>query len=354
MLFQGSHVSGVRKRNDTPEQLQLATSIARPLGDALIRGGFDLIFTGGNEIEQSVAAGALSACSALGCDPRDRVRTYMGASYLESNAGFGMVIQPLEHTFQDVRTLIVTEADAVVALVGGKGTKDCIQKAVLAGKPVFPIAVAGGGAQVEWERLKRAGYKNRTAGDIDFLADRAAKPEEIAARIALGCLELFNAPVRSHSSRVFIVHGRDDGSKNELARMLERLGLVPVILAEQPERGRTILAKLHEEFSDIGYAFVLLTPDDQGRLASSRKLTPRARQNVIFEHGWLIGALGPSRVCALVKDSVELPSDLSGIVYKHIPKGKGMSAVAVELVQELRAAGYAVDANRLLGPPNSA
>ena len=33
-------------------------------------------------------------------------------------------------------------------------------------------------------------------------------------------------------------------------------------------------------------------------------LKPRARQNVVFEHGYLIGKLGRNKVCALVKEEV--------------------------------------------------
>jgi predicted nucleotide-binding protein len=73
----------------------------------------------------------------------------------------------------------------------------------------------------------------------------------------------------------------------------------------------------------------------------------RARQNVVFEHGWLIGALGTHRVCAIVKDRVEVPSDLAGVVYKQIPPGKGIDSIAMQIVQELKAAGYQVDANKL-------
>lgn len=70
------------------------------------------------------------------------------------------------------------------------------------------------------------------------------------------------------SRRVFIVHGHDGELKNELARFLERLDFEPVILHEQPDHGQTIIAKLRGEMSDVGFAFVLLTPDDLGTTSS--------------------------------------------------------------------------------------
>lgn len=151
-----------------------------------------------------------------------------------------------------------------------------------------------------------------------------------------------------YSRRVFIVHGHDGELKTELARFLERLDFEPVILHEQPDRGATIFAKLAGEMADVGFAFILLTPDDVGAPSVARDhLNPRARQNVVFEHGLFVGHLDPSRVCAVLKGDVEIPSDLHGVLYKRIPIDGTLLAIAFDLVRELRAAGYQVDANRL-------
>jgi predicted nucleotide-binding protein len=145
-------------------------------------------------------------------------------------------------------------------------------------------------------------------------------------------------------SRVFIVHGRDNGAKHELARFLERLGLVPVILHEQPNSGRTLISKFREESTDIAFAIVLMTPDDVGGLARN-KLKPRARQNVIFELGFFIGKLGPNRVCALVSGEIEKPSDFEAVVYVEYGANTGWKT---ELARELHAAGIDIDMNKLV------
>ena len=95
------------------------------------------------------------------------------------------------------------------------------------------------------------------------------------------------------SGRVFVVHGRDAGAKNEVARFLSKLKLEPVILHEKPNQGRTIIEKF-ERFSDVSFAVVLLTPDDVGRPAgqSEKFDKSRARQNVILELGHFLGKLG--------------------------------------------------------------
>lgn len=157
-----------------------------------------------------------------------------------------------------------------------------------------------------------------------------------------------DAQTPRYSQRIFIVHGHDAVLKNELARMLDKLGFDPIILHEQPDRGQTLLAKLANQMHDVGFAFVILTPDDVGAVAAGPKaLQPRARQNVVFEHGLFAGRLGHERVCAIRRGEVEMPSDLHGLVYKTVPVGGGISSIALELVTELRAAGYVIDANKL-------
>ena len=144
---------------------------------------------------------------------------------------------------------------------------------------------------------------------------------------------------------VFVVHGRDSGSKEAVARLLARLGLDPVILHEQPNLGQTLIEKF-EEHAKVGFAVVLLTPDDVGALQSEEgALHVRARQNVIFEFGYFVGRLGRQRVCALTKGGVELPSDYEGIVYIALDDAGAWRA---SLVKELRAVGFQVDANLAL------
>jgi hypothetical protein len=120
-----------------------------------------------------------------------------------------------------------------------------------------------------------------------------------------------SAVIEAHAiefTRVFLVHGRDDGAKEATARFLERLGITAVILHEQPNLGKTLIEKL-EHYGNVPFAVVLLTPDDEGRTQGASTLNPRARQNVVLELGYFVGLLGRKRVCALYRGGVELPSD---------------------------------------------
>ena len=146
--------------------------------------------------------------------------------------------------------------------------------------------------------------------------------------------------------KIFLVHGHDDLALHESARFLEKLQQDVVVLREQPNQGRTIVEKF-EDYAEVGFAVVLLTPDDTGgpTTVSVEKFQPRARQNVVFELGYFIGRLGRNRVCALYRTGVEIPSDYAGVLYVELDD-KG--AWRLQLAKELRAAGLPVDMNDAL------
>jgi predicted nucleotide-binding protein len=149
----------------------------------------------------------------------------------------------------------------------------------------------------------------------------------------------------SHSSNtIFIVHGRSEGPKYRVARFLESVtDATPIILHEQAKRGRVVIETLEEYAATAAFAIVLLTADDYGGLVQAEDRHPRARQNVVFELGFFIGALGRSRVAVLYEDGVELPSDMNGILYSVLDS---QGAWKLDLGKELRAAGFVVDLNR--------
>ncbi|HBB9941147.1 TIR domain-containing protein [Enterobacter cloacae] len=115
--------------------------------------------------------------------------------------------------------------------------------------------------------------------------------------------------------KVFIVHGHNSNLKLEVARLIDRAGFEAVIFHEHPNRGRTILQKLIELTDDVVFAVILYTACDLGKSVQDEHFQPRARQNVIFEHGFLLAKLGQSKVVALREPNVEVPSDLSGVLY---------------------------------------
>lgn len=112
--------------------------------------------------------------------------------------------------------------------------------------------------------------------------------------------------------KAFIVHGRDRLPALELKVLVEdKYPIKTIMLEKEAHGGKTLLEKL-EEYSDVDYAFVTLTPDDVGAL-KGEPLKERGRQNVIFEWGLFLGRINRKNVCLLIKGDVDIPSDLRGI-----------------------------------------
>lgn len=204
--------------------------------------------------------------------------------------------------------------------------------------------------------LAKSGLDIQTPGNGIANFELAKSSLIKAIEVAIEVLESdtygeIRSPVSSSSSpalsnKVFIVHGHDHALKTELESFLHKIGLDPVVLHRQPDQGQTIIEKF-EHHSDVGFAFILLTPDeiaftvDQIEKPDSQRTTEiRARPNVIFEFGYFVGKLGRQRVCCLYKGGVNLPSDINGIIYKQVDSN--IESQAYSMIMELKAAGFEI------------
>lgn len=196
----------------------------------------------------------------------------------------------------------------------------------------------------------------------DFITSPPTKPQTALMR---------SSGKKLLSKNIFIVHGRDHEPVRELKAMLSEFGLKPIVLYEQASGSMTIAEKIEKYLDDVGYAFVILTPDDlgcfkdscskliqkclieEGESEDSRKkkwklfflqmqsmLRNRARQNVILEFGCCWGKLGRKKVCCLHKGDVDFPSDMQGIVY--IPFKESVNEARDMIMMELNEAGYEI------------
>lgn len=148
---------------------------------------------------------------------------------------------------------------------------------------------------------------------------------------------------RTPNNKVFIVHGHDGELKEKVARRLEQQGIEAIILSEQVNRGKTIIEKL-EAYSDVHVAIALFTQDDLGAAKEEKGNEKyRARQNVVFEAGYFMGYLGRENIIMITDENVEIPGDLSGMVYTTKDNWE------FEMLKELNAAGMKIDMNKLLG-----
>ncbi len=140
------------------------------------------------------------------------------------------------------------------------------------------------------------------------------------------------------------MHGHDEAAQQAVARFVEKIGLEAIILHEQASSGKTIIEKL-EEYTNVGFGIVLYTPCDLGRSQEEKDpLKPRSRQNVVFEHGYLMGKIGRENVWALVKGDIEKPTDIAGVVYIPMDEGDGWK---LAVAKEMKKSGYDVDLNKI-------
>lgn len=149
--------------------------------------------------------------------------------------------------------------------------------------------------------------------------------------------------IKSEKSKVFIVHGHDEGLKQSVARFLDKLKLNPVIIVELPSGGKTIIEQI-ESNSDVDFAVVLMTGDDEGKKKGEKRFKSRARQNVILELGYFFGKLGRQHVLVIYENGVEMPSDFLGIL--HVPYDSG-EAWKMRLAKELKNSGFEIDLNKV-------
>ncbi len=168
--------------------------------------------------------------------------------------------------------------------------------------------------------------------------------------------------VRAKKTKVFIVHGRDKAPALELKDFLKDTYKLDVVIFDDIKKKRTsptIIELLEDIVTNAGYAFVVATPDDLGAYCKDvgqckeellmdpesinvkslqtilSKFRTRARQNVVFEHGLFLGALGRDKVCCLLEaNTQDKQTDIDGIVYVSFKEN--ISETFPEIVEKLK------------------
>ena len=194
-------------------------------------------------------------------------------------------------------------------------------------------------ATVTAENSLFSAYLVRRAS-ADKVADKETSPRQDQDVVPANLPAQRDASSDRAPNRVFVVHGQNETARTAVVSFLESLGLVGIVLHEQPNMGRHLLTKFIQEADLVTFAVVLMTDDDVGSVKDGR-LAPRARQNVILELGYFLAHLGQARVCALITPGLETPSDFDGIVYISMDDEQRWQQ---ELKRELVAAKIPVDA----------
>ena len=148
--------------------------------------------------------------------------------------------------------------------------------------------------------------------------------------------------------RIIVVSGADSEMKQAVTGVLTKLSLIPVVICEEPSQGKKIVENFRRDYADVGFAAVLLSPDDfayaKNEAATKRKLRPQ--QDVVFELGFLLGKLGKGKVHVFFRECTNfVPTDFEGIKVTAFDDRDSWKLV---LMRELTNCGYHVDADRVL------
>ena len=171
--------------------------------------------------------------------------------------------------------------------------------------------------------------------------------EQFRTKWAEGSVSDDGVLVTNAKKKVFVVHGHDENAREQLELILRKLGLNPFVLQSTGGGGNTIIEALESAINSgttqSDYGIVLLTPDDVGHSAAQEEATalPRARQNVELELGMLLSALGRNRVSILKKGTLEVPSDIQGLLW--IQFENHVRETVPKLSQNLQSAGIQLD-----------
>jgi len=154
----------------------------------------------------------------------------------------------------------------------------------------------------------------------------------------------------SQNKQVFVVHGHDETSKEQLELVLHKLGIDHFILANSGGGGLTIIESLEAKIgqnSTTSFGIVLMTPDDMGYALNTGtdSVQPRARQNVVMEMGMLISSIGRRNIAILVKGHLERPSDADGILY--IPFNNHVKETVPRLASRLKDSGFVLNPDKV-------
>jgi len=335
ILFQGGWWEG----RNPPETRSVIETNCRSLAKYVVEQNHTVVLTSAKDYDKIIADEVSAIVRIQGKNIKDHLMFFLSQRDVLPKEGRVIRI-PEKRWWIEERPYCVQNSDVLIAIGGGKGTLDCVEKALLSRKPVFVAASIPSDAAFAWKN-RPSDYKYLIEGDSDVLDDVNIAPDEFFSHV-FSIIHDLSAIV--YSRRVLVVHGHNYHLRDTLADLLRKLEFEPVVLQDQASRSLTIIEKLERDAEKVGFAMILYSPDDFVRLPEGSE-QGRSRQNVVFEHGLLIGLLGRERTCAIVHGDVEVPSDIHGMIYERVHDLKGE---AVKIAKILKQAGYVVDASKLL------
>ena len=152
-----------------------------------------------------------------------------------------------------------------------------------------------------------------------------------------------------NSRQALVVPGLDPEMSTNVVNTLTKLGFASIVFDAQDKNSPKELIEGFDKYKDAELAVVILADDEVGtlRLEFPKNVKLRARPQVVFMGGFLLGKLGGDKVLFiyLPRQNFEFPFDmekLSSIPYDDKNRWH------FDFLKELKGRGFAVDANQLI------
>jgi len=163
---------------------------------------------------------------------------------------------------------------------------------------------------------------------LDLLGNGSAAANDQGAQDKLTPEEAISLSDRKARPQIFIGCSVEGLTEAKIIQMELAHSAADTVLWSQGVFGlsRSTLETLVEKARSFTHAVLVLTPDDM--LIKRDDEANAARDNVLFELGLFMGALGRERTFVVNEKSVRLPTDLAGIATVSFQRGGGINVVA--------------------------
>ncbi len=169
---------------------------------------------------------------------------------------------------------------------------------------------------------------NDTIVAIQNLRDCA---EQLEAHFARKTMQ--DNSTSTQGSRVFVGHGHSAVWRELKEFLQDRLGLQVDEYSRVSTAGVTTTTRLQSMLNDAGFAFLIMTGEDE---VGDGKL--RARENVVHEVGLFQGKLGFEKAIVLLEEGCEEFSNIEGLGQIRFPQGN-LGAASEEIRKVLEREG---------------
>jgi hypothetical protein len=215
----------------------------------------------------------------------------------------------------------VQEADVVIAIAGLTDTYIAGIAALVARKPLVPVAVLGGASRQLFYARRVFGEENLPE-DWDQLHSSRLDERLAQTVLRLGGLDRTN---------VFLGYcSQASATALRVRDYLEALGLRVIDWARDFKTGQVILREIQRAARLCKYGIFLFTPDD-AVVTEPGKSHMVPRDNVVFEAGYFMNSHGPKRTAIIVQGDTKVLADYAGYIHLAIRDPEDISPIKQRL-----------------------